>query len=104
MKSALETIQECISTQSQILDLYNCGITNDSPEIQVLKECTHITTLDLRGNHLHKIAGINNLINLENLFLGNNLIQKIEGLEALVNLRHLELSMKTILFFNISIL
>lgn len=44
---AQQLIEACIKTKNPILDLGNCGLTDDSPELEMMKECGHVEVLNL---------------------------------------------------------
>ena len=96
MKAALKIIQECLSTKNKLLYLNNSGISNNSPEIELLKKCNHITTLNLSNNNLKIITDLSSLTNLKKLDLNGNKIEKIENLEGLKKLNQLDLSFNKI--------
>lgn len=57
-----------------------------------LSKLTHLTKLNLSGNRLSEIKGLENLTNLTELVLAHNSIAEIKGLEQLSQLVSLDLS------------
>lgn len=106
---ALTLIEEAIKNQSKTLDLGNCGLTDESPELKLLAECSFLEVLNLGRFYCiehGKVEGTKNHGNLNKLgkipaslpnrlyslsFSDNN-ISKIENLERLFNLRILYLN------------
>lgn len=64
----------------------------DIKDIKNLEELTSLKTLQLQGNKIEAIDGIDHLINLETIYLDNNLIDEVGSLNSLKNLRNLSLS------------
>lgn len=109
---ALQLIEECIRTKNPVLDLGNCGLTDRSSELDMLKECRHVEVLNLgysytnfkngfhqksnnnfKVNVFNKIPSIlNELPNIKSLSITKNRISKIENLGNLINLIFLDLS------------
>lgn len=59
--------------------------------IYIIRLFSFYRVLDISINRLHKIEGLDNLVNLKKLYLVNNRIEVIENLSSLVNLETLEL-------------
>ncbi len=109
-----EIIRECIKTQNPILDLGNCGLHDESYELNLLADCGHITHLNLgagyfkdriyqksknneRKNSLTIIPEIiSNLRSLEGLYFSENSIARILNLGNLTKLKYLQLQNNTI--------
>ena len=87
-----QRINKCMKSKSKTLDLSECGLSDNAPELKLLEKCTHITELILSNNKLTKIPNLGNLVKLNILSLRNNQLQKIEGLETLQTLNFLDLS------------
>jgi len=66
---------------------------NNLAEISVdaLRPMVNLKLLDLGGNNLRLLQGLDTLVNLEEAWLGKNKITKIEGLGALTKLKRLSL-------------
>ena len=105
---ALKLIEEAIQNQSKFLDLGNCGLTDESPELKLLAECSFLEVLNLgisyfdqEGKSLKsKNKGERNQLrtiplslppSLLNLSFYRNQITKIENLDKLTSLRQLNL-------------
>lgn len=69
------------------LDLYD----NHLKKIDGVEELVNLTKLDLSYNNIRKIEKLDKLVKLEYLYLCSNKISKIENLQAQVNLISLEL-------------
>jgi protein phosphatase 1 regulatory subunit 7 len=54
-----------------------------------MRPMVNLRLLDLGGNNLRKIQGLETLVNLEELWLGKNKITKLEGFQALTKLKRL---------------
>lgn len=106
---AYTLIEEAIASQSKFLDLGNCGLTDESPELEMLKDCTFLEGLNLGAKHQNEYRnwvdsenqGIKNRLQtipaflpnqLIGLYLIGNRISKIENLDALTNLSQLDLN------------
>jgi len=82
-------IAEELKKKSGKLALRYC----DLPSIpEVIKEMQWLTNLDLSGNQISKLEGLDGLSNLTVLYLSDNQISKLEGLDGLSNLTVLDLS------------
>ena len=108
MSLARTLIEEAIKNQSKTLDLGNCGLTDESPELKLLEKCDFLDELNF-STYFRNIDGLigesanllenNKLksippllpINLLVLNLNNNRISKIENLEKLTKLSQLNL-------------
>ena len=106
---AYSLIKECIKNKSEILDLGNCDLNENSPEIELLIECTHIKVLNLgvwyfmnekfkssiNSGPINQFKSIPSKINLlhslEIISFTKNKINKIDNLSYLINLQVLDL-------------
>lgn len=112
---AARLIQECIETKNETLDLSNCGLDQNSPELNMLKDCVHVKVLNFSRKKINKDGGysfdptiknhnqflsipkqIGDLTNLTTLDIGDNKIEKIENLSNLHQLNDLNLSFNKI--------
>ncbi len=84
-------IKYYIKAKDKRLVLSSIGIENMS-EIKGLENLVNLEELYLGGNEITEIKNLNNLINLHSLRLGGNKISEIKGLDALTNLESLRLS------------
>jgi Leucine-rich repeat (LRR) protein/GTPase SAR1 family protein len=106
-------IKENIATKNPFLDLGNCGLTDASPCLELLAECTHLETLIFsetwrdwdndtleyntqntankgRKNDFTQIPkGLPS--SLKKLVVRDSQLDKIDNIEALVHLQHLDL-------------
>ncbi len=80
----------------QTLELSGLHITDIKNEVEGLENLIELTELYLDGNIIKEITGLSNLTNLVNLSLSGNKIEWISGLENLINLERLELGMNEI--------
>lgn len=89
-------IKKCLSQQIPLLDLSYLNINRlvDLPE---LFECTHLTELNLEGNDLISINGIQRLKELRNLNLRNNKLDSYSPIEGMLQIEYLELGFNRIM-------
>ncbi|EAY31515.1 leucine-rich repeat protein [Microscilla marina] len=110
---AKQLIEKNLQTKDPYLDLGNCGLTNHSPCLDLLAECTHLETLifseiwhewnpgaldyfeatSTNKGRQNKFRGIpvNLPTSLNKLVLRENSIDRIENIAHLTNLQYLDL-------------
>lgn len=88
LDEALKKIKEAKKSNAYKLDLSGLGLTEVPSE---LSQLTQLKELNLTGNKLTYISGLDKLIQLTILNLGHNQLDKINGIEALNQLRELYL-------------
>jgi Leucine-rich repeat (LRR) protein len=79
-----------LNSNGEITDLNLRG--NQISEIKGLEMLENLQTLYLAGNQISEIKGLETLGNLKNLYLSENQISEIKGLETLEKLQKLNLS------------
>lgn len=75
-----------------VLKIYLDLAGNRISEIKGLDNLTKIEDLDLGTNQILEIKGLENLVNLKELFLPGNRISEVKGLDNLVNLKEVWLN------------
>ena len=65
-------------------------------DISPILNFTNLTYLNLSGNNISSIQGLENLTNLETLYLWHNQIENIEPLKYLTNLQMLSLLLNNV--------
>lgn len=83
-----------ITGMEKIISLGKLGIAYnqlDEQDLEIIKELTTLTTLDISGNQIADISALTNLSNLTHLYFDNN---KIESIEPLRGKTFTELSFK----------
>lgn len=110
---AEELIQRNMETREPFLDLGNCGLTDDSPELRMLEECSHLEGLNLGTEYYVNESTMKNTGNggpgnnfttlpvymppaLKELQARNAGIKYISNTERLVELLLLDLSLNKI--------
>lgn len=72
-------------TNLENLTIDNCGLTNSSLK-KITSKLTKLTSLQIRGNKLTSLPGIEKLTKLESLDVTNNKITNLSGIENLTKL------------------
>ena len=85
-ENIIDALKLCYNIQT--LSIKYCNITNMS---KISEISDNLKSLDLAGNSITEIKGLNNKVNLNSINLESNNISKIEGLEMLYNLKTLSL-------------
>ncbi len=89
-----QIIRECLETQNPVLDLSHQELYNGTyPELKLLEECTHLTSLNLTENNGLDLSFLSFLTNLTNLNLDETYISDFSLLQSLKNLTHLSVTM-----------
>ena len=87
-----EEIEENLQTKDPELDLGFEELNGTEPELELLKKCKHLKSLDLSFNQIQDISFLKSLTQLKSLHLSYNQIQDIFFLESLTQLKSLHLS------------
>jgi len=74
---------------SHLVKLYMAENKLSEINVEAMHSMVNLRLLDLGGNNIRKIQGLDALVNLEELWLGKNKITKLEGLENLAKLKRL---------------
>ena len=91
-----------VEVNGERIDIYGNSLKLAVREIKSLKDAKNLENqiglryLDLDGNELTDLDGIQNLVNLEKLILVENKIRKIEHLEKMTKLKYLDLSLNQV--------
>jgi len=72
-----EKIEENLQTKNPKFNLRSQKLNGTEPELELLKECKHLKSLDLSFNQIQDISFLKSLTQLQNLDLGYNQIQDI---------------------------
>ena len=83
-----------LNDRKEIIGLNLSG--NNIIEIKGLENLTQLRTLYLSSNKINAIKGLENLTQLQTLYLSGNKITEIKGLESLTKLQELDLSVNQI--------
>jgi internalin A len=110
---ATQLINECILKKDTFLDLGNCGLNDNSKELDLIKNCTHVKKLSLGTNYYNdadiEVASQNDIMknfltkipknlpeSITELQIRNSTIDEISNISQLTNLYLLELSFNEI--------
>ncbi|MBK7939799.1 MAG: leucine-rich repeat domain-containing protein [Lewinellaceae bacterium] len=89
-EKAMELISRCIATESKILSLGGCDLTEIPPEV---KDMHWLKVLNLPKNReISDLRPLENLTNLQQLSVSNTRISDLGPLENLVNLQQLSVA------------
>lgn len=91
-EEALQHIQENLDNKKASLHLDFCQITGIEKELELLKECTHLETLNLHNNPLQNTMFLKNLRQLKHLNLTKTQTYDITLLDQFAQLQTLVLS------------
>ncbi len=96
-----QIIRECLESQNPVLDLSYQHLYNETyPELKLLEECTHLTSLNLTENNGIDLSFLPFLTNLTHLNLDGTYPSDFSILQSLTNLTHLNLSQYEYGFYN----
>lgn len=82
---------ECLLPLVNLEEFYAAENRLTEIDPTALSRCTRLRILDLGGNELRRIQGLETLVALEDLWLGKNKITEVKNLERLTSLRRLSI-------------